>query len=405
MIQLWQMAYRDLGRNRRRSFFSALALGMGLALLLLMAAVLEGEMRGAMDASIRLETGHLLLRAASYDETKTSLAWEDLIENPEAIAGRIAELEPVRSATPRLAATGIVAVGERTAGVRVLGIDPTAEASSLYEQAVAQGEFLLPEDREGLLLGRPLAEKLHLQDGGSVSLLVNTADGGLAEQRFTVRGIYSTGVPSYDETTVLLPLAKAQAMSGAPGRASSIFVLLDDRDRATAVAAALQGESFVTETWEEANELLVQTEQYSQAYMIVMYLIVLGITATVVVNALVMAVFERTREIGILSAIGMRPGRVLAMFFAESALLALGGIAIGLLLGAGLVAYASRVGFYIGDMGLTGILLADRIYGYWTAANAIQLSAIAFVVTQTAALYPAWMAARMEPVEALRGGR
>ena len=92
MIQLFKMAFRDLGRNRRRSFFSALALAMGLALLLLMAAVINGEMRGALESSIKLQSGHLQVRAESYDENKTSLAWEDLIENPQALAAQIAAL-------------------------------------------------------------------------------------------------------------------------------------------------------------------------------------------------------------------------------------------------------------------------------------------------------------------------
>src|SRR3990172_8516222 len=108
MIQLLRMAYRDLGRNRRRSFFSALALGMGLALLLLMAAVVEGEMRGSLESTIRLESGHLQVRAGTYDEVKTSLAWDDLIENPSGIAAQIASLSVVEVATPRLFASGIV---------------------------------------------------------------------------------------------------------------------------------------------------------------------------------------------------------------------------------------------------------------------------------------------------------
>ena len=108
-------------------------------------------------------------------------------------------------------------------------------------------------------------------------------------------------------------------------------------------------------TWEQMNELLMQFEQFANAYMIMFYLIVLAITATVIVNTLIMAVFERTREIGILSAIGMKGGRIMAMFFAESSLLAVGGIVMGLVLGGSLVVYATHYGFYIGDMGVPGM--------------------------------------------------
>ena len=118
MMQLYKMAFRDLGRNRRRSFFSALALALGLALLLLMAATVRGEMLGALESSIKLNSGHLQVRAASYNEDKNSLKWEDLIENPQVLADKIAALKPVVAATPRLFASGIVSTGDNTIGVR-----------------------------------------------------------------------------------------------------------------------------------------------------------------------------------------------------------------------------------------------------------------------------------------------
>jgi ABC-type lipoprotein release transport system permease subunit len=118
-----------------------------------------------------------------------------------------------------------------------------------------------------------------------------------------------------------------------------------------------------------------------------------------------MAVFERTREIGILSALGMKSGRIMAMFFAESSLLAVGGILMGLFLGGIMVGLASKVGFYVGDMGVSGILIGERIYAYLTLKDTITLTTTAFIVTLLAALYPAALAARMEPVDAMHGGK
>jgi ABC-type lipoprotein release transport system permease subunit len=137
----------------------------------------------------------------------------------------------------------------------------------------------------------------------------------------------------------------------------------------------------------------------------VFYLIVLAITATVIVNTLVMSVFERTREIGILAAMGMRGGRIMAMFLAESSLLAVGGIAMGVALGSLFSAYVQRYGFFIGDFGITGILIGERIYTYLTLNDIVTLTIMAFVITLLAALYPALVAAKMEPVEALHGGK
>lgn len=402
MLQLLKMAFRDLGRNRRRSFFSALALGMGLALLLLMAAFIEGEIRGAMESSIRLYSGHLQVRAKSYDEDRTSLAWEDLIEDPDVMAAKIASLPPVAVATPRLFASGIVAVREQTVGVRVIGIDPPSEANAPFREGLVSGDFLTADDREGILIGLPLAQKLDLKAGDQVNLLVNTSNGDVDQQLFTVRGVYSTQTSGYDEGTVFMPIAKAQAIAGAENHASTIFVLLKDRQQTEAVAAALQAPNDQILTWEGMNELLIQTESMANAYIVILYLIVLAITASVIVNTLVMAVFERTREIGILSALGMRGRSIMSMFLAESSLLGVGGILMGLVLGGLLVAYFTRFGFYIGNMGITGILIGDTIYTHLTLSDTVTLTIVTFVVALLAGLYPALLAARMEPVEALR---
>ena len=135
MIQLIKMAYRDLGRNRRRSLLSALALGIGLALLLLMASVIAGELRGSLDSSIKLQSGNLQVRAKTFDENKTSLAWTDLVENPDKIAGQIAGLPQVQVATPRLYASGIVTAGDNSLGVRIMGIDPPSAANAPIQAA------------------------------------------------------------------------------------------------------------------------------------------------------------------------------------------------------------------------------------------------------------------------------
>lgn len=405
MVQLFKLAFRNLGRNRRRSFFSALALGMGLAILLLMAAVLDGEMRQAMEGTIRLQSGHLQVQASNYNEDRTSLAWEDLIEKPEEMASKIASLEPVAAATPRLFASGIAASGDKSQGVRVIGIDPASEANAPYVKGLVSGEFLAPDDRDGILIGLPLAEKFSLKVGDRFNLLINTSGGSVDEQSFIIRGIYSTRTSTYDKSTVFLSLAKAQAITQTENHASIIFILLKDRSQTEAVANALQAGSLQVKTWMQMNELVLQTEQFADAYMVVLFLIVLAITATVIVNTLVMAVFERTREIGILSAIGTRSSRIMAMFFAESVLLGIGGIVIGLILGGVMVALAANIGFYIGDMGVSGMLLGDRIYAHLTLGDTVTLTITTLVVALLAALYPALLAARMEPVQALHGGK
>ncbi|WKZ50743.1 MAG: ABC transporter permease [Anaerolineales bacterium] len=401
MINYFKMAYRNLGRHRRRTILSGLALAMGTALLMFIAAFFEGEMRSAMESTLHLSSGHLQVRDADYDPDKLSVAWDYLIENPDHLAAQIAALGPVETATPRLVASGIVTVKDDSAGVEILGVDPASSANDPYR--IVEGQFVAADDREGILIGYPLAQSMGLKVGDQVNLLVNTSEGAVDEQLFTVRGIYSTSTTAYDKGIVLLPLAKAQAFSGAENRASMIFVLLKDREQADAVKAAIPSANFQVKTWRELNSLLVLVNDFSNAYLAVINLIILGVTATVIVNTLLMSVFERTREIGILSAIGMKGRQIVSLFLAEASLLALGGIAAGGLIGWALSLYFGKVGIFFGDLGMSAdLLFEDRIFTFLTIDSALNTVITAFVITLLASLYPARMASRMEPVEALR---
>ena len=403
MTQTFKIAYRNLWRNKTRSLLSALAVGVGMALLLLMVSVLEGEMRGALQNTIRLQSGHIQIRPASYDENKISLKWDDLIADPDQVIGQIKSLPQVTVATPRLIASGILTLSDESKGVQIIGIEPDSAANQPFREGMIAGEFIKADDREGILIGNILADKLKLKVNDKVNLLVTTSNGAVDEQLFTIRGIFTTRTPGFDESTIFMPLAKAQTITATENHASTIFVLLQNDEQAEPVAQALQSDNLKILTWREQNQFIVQFEDYANAFFIVLYLIVLGITATVVTNTLVMAVFERTREIGILSAIGMKGSGIMAQFLTEAALLATGGVISGLIIGGAMVAYFTVKGFYIGNFGVTGALFEDRIYAHFTWDNAINLAVITYIITLIASLYPARLAARMEPVEALHG--
>lgn len=403
MLQILKMAFRDLGRNRRRSFFSALAVGGGLALLILMASVVEGEMGGALENAIRLQSGHIQIRAATYDENKSSLKWEDLVPNPGEIAAQIAAFDQVKAATPRLYASGFLSSGTQSAGAKITGIDPLSPASDPYREGIISGQYLSPDDRDAVLIGRPMAEKLNLKAGDNVELSLNTADGTVQNQTFIVKGIYTTNTYGFDSATVFLPLVKAQVMTQTENHASTIFVLLKDTSMTDTVASALSVPSNLeVKTWKDLNSLFVEWEDMAQSYIGFLYLIILAISVSVIINTLIMSVYERTREIGILSAIGMRGGRIMMLFLAESSLLAVGGVILGLIIGVLGTMYFNVNGFYIGNMGLSGIAITDTIYAKLTTENLINLTILTFVATLLAGLYPAIMASRLQPVEALR---
>src|SRR5512138_108929 len=403
MLQILKMAFRDLGRNRRRSFFSALAVGGGLALLILMASVVKGEMGGALENAIKLQSGHIQIRAATYDENKSSLKWEDLVANPDEIASQIAKLDQVKAATPRLYASGFLSSGTQSAGAKITGIDPRSVANDPYREGLIDGKYLTPDDRDAVLIGRPMAEKLNLSVGDKVGLSLNTADGNVQEQTFIVKGIYTTNTFGFDSATVFLPLAKAQAITQTENHASTIFVLLKDTAMTDTVAPALSvSSSLQVKTWKDLNTLFVEWEALAQSYIGFLYLIILAISVSVIINTLIMSVYERTREIGILSAIGMRGNRIMMLFLAESSLLAVGGVIMGLIIGVLATMYFNVHGFYVGNMGLSGIAVTDTVYAKLTVENLINLTIMTFVATLLAGLYPALVASRMEPVTALR---
>ncbi len=403
MMQILKMAFRDLGRNRRRSFFSALAVGGGLALLILMASVIEGEMGSALESAIKLQTGHIQIRAATYDENKSSLKWEDLVANPDEITNKIAALDQVKAATPRLYASGFLSSGTQSASAKITGIDPLSPASDPYREGVISGNYLNPDDRDAVLIGKPMAEKLNLEVGDNVGISLNTADGNVQDQTFIVKGIYTTGTYGFDSGTVFLPLAKAQAMTRTENHASTVYVLLKDTTMTDTVVPALSIPSNLEiKTWHDLNALFVEYETFAQSYIAIFYMIILAISASVIINTLIMSVYERTREIGILSAVGMRGGRIMMLFLAESSMLAVGGVIMGLIIGVLATLYFNINGFYIGDMGLSGMTIADTIYAKLTVDNLVNLTIMTFVVTMLAGLYPAVMASRMQPVEALR---
>ncbi len=405
MRQLFKMAFRDILRHKRRSIFSAVALGLGLTLLLMFASFIEGEIRGSMATSIKLDSGHIQIQAQNYDKNKNSLVWEDLIANPGEIADQISSTLPVIAATPRLFASGVVTQGNASSGVRVVGIDPRSPANEPYINGLVAGEFLQTDDNNGILIGKPLANQFKLNPGDTINLLVNTSNGDVDQQQFLIRGVYSTESSGLDRAVIFLTLAKAQAITQAGDRASIIFILLKDINQTEAVINAFQATGLKIVPWTVLNSFIMEFQQYADSFVYLFYLIILAITATVIINTLIMAVYERTREIGILSAIGMKSRSIMGVFFIESAILAFGGIIVGWILGGIVVAYLTHFGVYIGNFGLTGFTTGDTIHAYLTVSAGISLTFLTLIVALLAAIYPAWLASRMEPVEALRNAQ
>jgi len=173
-------------------------------------------------------------------------------------------------------ASGILGTSDESVGVRVFGIDPLSVISKPYRDGIVAGEFLAPDDRGGLLIGRKLAKSLGLAAGQQVSLLVNTSDEQPDEAIFTIRGLYDTGIPVYDETTLFLPLAKAQAFTRAGDQASAILILLNRQEDADRVAPTLSAAGVEVLTWRDLNQVLLQAVEMSNGMLYMIYMVAPG---------------------------------------------------------------------------------------------------------------------------------
>ena len=405
MYRLWRIAVRDLRRNKRRSALTLIAVMMGLALVITLHSFEMGAMQGAIENNIRVQTGHVQVRAGSYDEEKVSLKWEDLLQEPQALAARARALPKVRAADPVLWASGILNTAEESVGMRVFGLDPLSEMAAPFREGLVAGEFLAPDDRSGILVSRRSAQTMGLGVGDSVKLLINTSDEEPDEAIFDVRGLYDTGLPGFDNATIFLPLAKAQAFARVGDRASAVVVLLDDQESADAVAAQLRAPGLEVVTWRDLNQLMLQAVESSMGILYLMYVIVLAIVAVVVANTLLMSVFERTREMGILAALGMKGRQIMAMFLMESATLGAIGITLGVALGSVAVYYLATEGFHYGELasvGGTEMALSTTMYAAFQWADTAVLAGACLIIILLASLYPAWFATRKEPIDALR---
>ena len=402
--KLLTIAWRDLWRNQRRSLFTLLAVALGLALLIVLNGFVAGIMEDGVKNSIRLQTGHLQIRAISYKEESVSLEWKNLINNVDSWVARAKGLSEVKAASPVIWATSVLNTVDDSIGLRIHGIDPTSAFYDPIRSAIVAGEFLNADDRSGILIGKRLADEMKIGVGDKVNLTIINADGNPDEAQFTLRGFFSTGILSYDESAVLMPLARAQSFTGTPGRASAIIMLLNSQNDAEKVAAQLQDPSVQTLTWQKLNEVFLQAMETGMSLYVILDFIVMLVVAVVIANTLLMAVFERTREVGILAALGMKQRQIMAMFLLEATLLALVGIAIGFALGSAGVGYLAKYGIDYGEgvsKSVQNIPLATRLYALYVPNTFVGLSLGTLVVILLASLYPAWFAARLEPVKAL----
>jgi len=403
--KFFSIAFRDLVRNRRRTSLTALAVALGLVVVMAMSSLISGMMGNMVDENIRISTGHLQIQNENYEDNKSSLQYKHLLQDSEAWASQTEALPEVQSAAPILMMGGLLSTPQESTGISIVGIDPGDAFHDPIKDGITIGEWLKSGDRGRILIGRILADQMEITVGRRVSLAISNSDGEPQEEIFTVAGLFDTGFPGIDQNRVILPLEQAQTFSGVSDRVSSIILMLHDREDTASLAAKMTVPGTQVQTWEDLNSIILESMEIGYVFYYIFYAIIFLIVAVLIANTLLMSVFARTREIGILAALGMKRRQILSIFLLEGFFQALFGIALGWALGMGAVYYLTNVGFSMPEETLAmaeGFAMGTTIYGGYALGEFAILSLVQLAIVSLASLYPAWFAARLEPMDALR---
>lgn len=406
MLGLVRLAWRNMWRNWRRTAIALVALAVGVLLLVFMDGLFIGSDQAIFGNAVRLYGGNIQVHAPGFRERARRYPLLPLADADAVVRAARARPE-VTAAARRINTAGLITGRSGSRPVLVTGLEPAIEAPySLVAENMVEGRFLLEEDGDAVVVGRHLAEVLGLAVGDRVSLLGRSRGETMRERTMTVVGIYSLGVPDAETLGVYINLPAAQEAYKLPGQATEVVVSLDRVGREPAVMAELERAlpGYEIDSWRTLRADIEQAFKTKMGFSSFFGMVVVVIACVGILNILMMAVFERTREMGVLAALGMKGRQIMALFVVEGALIGLVGAGIGYVLGLGLSWWMSRVGFdisYTSGWGEISALMGDRLYTAVTPVEGLGRMATVIVMAAIASLYPAWQASRREPAEVL----
>ncbi len=317
-LLLVKIGWRNLWRNPRGTLLTALALGLGLALLLISLGLLDGGHEQTIADGVRLGPGHVVIQAKGYQDSGS-----DELLLPAQVVSRVegflqsAEMKKlVRGVSPRLLATGLLSSSANSAGVRIMGVIPQDEpAVSFIPQRIVEGTYLSDDRPSGVVIGAELARKLEVKIGSRVVLMtqalrqpgIETKNGAGEEMQSTllrVSGIFRTGLQAVDANIIQLPLPAAQTLLGVPdGQVTQVALLLQQEGDSPMVARALlkqlTGEPVEVLTWRESIPMLAQILGLDHAFNYIMNGVILAMVGLGILNTILMRVLERRYEFGV----------------------------------------------------------------------------------------------------------
>ena len=399
------LAWRNATRQWRRSLFGLSAVALGTAALILATGFIEWNFLHYREELIHTQLGHIRIHVAGYTKYGYAEPFRYLLPDDAEWLAALRRLPDVLEVTPTLAFNGLVSHGEATVPFIGQGVEPDDGRRSISSANVIAG-LPLTDDGPDVLLGQGLAHLLGVRVGDSVALVVSTQDGGINGMDARVRGIFTTVSKAYDDRALRLPIVRAQRLLRINGAHTWMVLLRNTDDTQSAVAALrrmLPASRFEVIPWSTLSDFYNKSSVLFARQVRVMKIIIGLLIILSISNTLMMAVAERTSEIGTALALGATRKRVLRRFVLEGALLGLLGSVAGAIIGAALARVISQIGIpvppppgmangYLGRILVTPALL--------TGAATLTLATAAL-----ASIYPAIKASKMMIVDALRAGR
>jgi putative ABC transport system permease protein len=401
-----KIAFRNIFRHRWRSALTCLMMAGGCFLFAIFLGIADGSYDNLIDMFTLDHTGHIQVHAQGYLDKP---AIYKVIKAPDAIGATIGRIKHVQSWAPRVLTPALAFVGNKTTGTMVMGVDPEREAhTTRLAQKVTEGRFLSENPRDEVVVSKGLAKSLHAGLGDKVALIAQGADGSVANGLFTVVGVMGSEESMYGVTNCYLNINTAREFLSMGDQAHEIVIVLDDhnfsRKTALLIQKALSDKHLSVEPWQVVESQFYRAMQADLKGNWISIIVITLIMAVGVLNTILMVILERTREYGILKAMGTRPWQIFTLIVLETLFLAVIATVIGTAIGAAMNALLAVHGITLNTPIKWGGMNFDTI----TSKNTLQaLLMPGIVVLSTAmvvSLWPAVRAARIVPVRAIRTG-
>jgi ABC-type lipoprotein release transport system permease subunit len=402
-----RIAWRNVMRNRRRTLITLAAISSGLAAIILFFGLSNGFHDQWITNSVRVYTGHIVIFAEEYRDERNL---NRKIENSDDLIIWLDGMPGVETATPRIHINGLVSTARNSAMALVRGINPARETriAGLRERIV-EGSYLDSDNARQILIGHKMADRLNAALGEKIVLMVQAADGSIGAELFRLQGIFRLGAVDLDGSLAIIGLKDAQELAALGGGVTEAVLIMDSPADVGKAAAALikefDGAGYEVLTWDQLMPQAKEMIALSNVFTYILLVIILAVVSLGILNTMLMSIMERTREFGIMRALGTRPAQIVRLVLLEAVYLGVIGTALGMTAGILLVTLLAWEGIdlsrWSGAMDLVSSL-KPIIYPALRPASVGIASLAAFATTLIAAIYPALRAARLRPVDAIR---